>query len=356
MGGTLLSDKRSGFISYVYENRWQVLILAIFLAVLLFVAFFFRPLFDGIILGIFFAYVTRPVKDFLDRYTKFSPYIATFCILIPVFFLILYGILEARTQLMWVSSNLDVIYADSLAMLSSLGIPMDPNTRLDGIIQGLTDYLISFLRSISVKETAESLLLFGMNAIVSIFVCFYLLKDGGRIVLSFRDTAPSTIRSQASYFIAEADRILNGIYMGTFYTALFIATMSFIIFYLFNMPYLILCTAFVFIAAMVPILSGMMVFLPLTVYELFARGPLMAGIFLCASVILVYIPPDYIIRPYLINRASNLHPLLIILSFIGGGLAGGLAGFFAAPLATGILVAFYRTYRKFGEKTDESVH
>ncbi len=38
--------------------------------------------------------------------------------------------------------------------------------------------------------------------------------------------------------------------------------MSAVIFFIFGIPQLILFTAFVFIAAMVPILSGMMVFLP----------------------------------------------------------------------------------------------
>ena len=129
--------------------------------------------------------------------------------------------------------------------------------------------------------------------------------------------------------------------------------MSAIIFFVFGIPHIVLLTAFVFLAAMVPILSGAMVFLPLTVYLYVDRGPAMATIFLLVSLVFIYVPPDFILRPYLINRTSNLHPLLIILSFIGGGLVGGLSGFFAAPLVFGLLVAVYRTYVKFGEKEDQ---
>ncbi len=85
------------------------------------------------------------------------------------------------------------------------------------------------------------------------------------------------------------------------------------------------------------------------------RSPADRGDLLVSSaLVFVYVPPDFILRPYLINRASNVHPLLIILSFVGGGLAGGISGFFAAPLVVGLLVAVYRTYVKFGEKEEES--
>ena len=82
----------------------------------------------------------------------------------------------------------------------------------------------------------------------------------------------------------------------------------------------------------------------------------MAVLFLGVTVIFVYLPPDFIIRPYLINKASDLHPLLIILAFIGGGVAGGISGFFAAPLAVGLATALYRTYKKTKGKDDESIH
>ena len=116
-----------------------------------------------------------------------------------------------------------------------------------------------------------------------------------------------------------------------------------------------LLTAFVFIAAMVPILSGMMVFIPVAIYLYVFRSPIIGVLFLGLAVVFIYLPPDYVIRPYLINRASNLHPLVIILAFIGGGVAGGLSGFFAAPMAIGLATALFRTYKKT-KGNDENIH
>lgn len=125
---------------------------------------------------------------------------------------------------------------------------------------------------------------------------------------------------------------------------------------IFGIPYKALFTVFVFIAAMTPILSGMMVFLPLTLYVYIYRSPLIAALFLGTAIIFVYLPPDFILRPYLINKASAIHPLLIILAFIGGGIAGGLSGLFAAPIVVGLLTAAYRTYKTTMSKDDEIIH
>lgn len=340
-------------LSYLYKNRWSIVVAFLVLLIVATVAYFINPLLDGIVFGVFFAYVTRPIKDFLSKYTRFAPIIATFCILLPLIIIFLVAAIEIRNQLAWLFLNGSDILAQANVALASLNLPPGVMSQLNDVLANLADYVIAFAKTIPIGATFSSLLLFGTNALVSLFVCFFLLKDGDKIVDMLGRLTPAKFKPAMDFFATEADRILFGIYIGTFYTALFIAAMSALIMFAFGIPHIILLTAFVFLAAMVPILSGMMVFLPLTAYLYFDRGLAIAAIFLIVSVVLIYVPPDFIIRPYLINRASNLHPLLIILSFIGGGLAGGISGFFAAPLVFGLLVAVYRTYLKYGEMNAE---
>jgi predicted PurR-regulated permease PerM len=342
-----------GMIEYLYRYRWSIAVAFVALLIVAAVAYFFRPLLDGIVFGVFFAYVTRPIKGFLSRYTRFAPHVATFCILLPVIAIFLFAAVELRAQLLWLSQHGDEALAQVNAALASLSVPPEAIAQLNNVLLNLTQYAFAFAATVPIRETFTSLLLLGTNALVSIFVCYYLLKDGDKVVGLLDCLTPAKFKPAMGFFASEADRILFGIYIGTFYTALFIAFMSAILFFLFGVPYLALCTAFVFVAAMVPILSGMMVFIPVAAYLYIDRGPGLAALFFVSSVLFVYVPPDFLIRPYLINRASNIHPLLIILSFIGGGLAGGISGFFAAPLAVGLLVAAYRTYLRFGENGDE---
>lgn len=339
----------------IYKNRFMLAAILLIAAVSLAAIYYIMPLADGIIFGVFFFFVTRPIKEYLDKYTKFSPYIATFCILLPLIAIIIYGIIAVATEVRWAVCHGAELTAILDQIEARLGLPFDLNEAVNEALKNLYDYSITLLKSLPLRSTVSSAVSLAMNALISLFVCFYLLKDGGEFVRSLKELTPDSQRPVLDAFLTEADCILSGIFMGTFYTALFVAAGSLIIFTVFNIPYKALFTAFVFIAAMVPILSGMMVFLPLTLYVYLDRSPLIAALFLGTAVVFVYLPPDFIIRPYLINRASNLHPLLTILAFIGGGVAAGLSGFFAAPMAVGLVTAAYRTYKK-KVKGNESLH
>jgi predicted PurR-regulated permease PerM len=340
----------------VYKNRLILAAILLIAFLLLAAVYYILPLADGIIFGIFFFFITRPIKEFLDKYTKYSPYLATFCILLPLICIIIYGAIEISGEIRWALDHSSELSATTGQILAGLGLPIDVDSAIRGVLDNLYAYTIAFLKAIPIRSTLSGIISLAMNALISLFICFYLLKDGGSFVKSLKELTPVRHHAMLDEFLANADRILSGIFTGTFYTALFVAVGSLIVFIVFGIPYKALCTAFVFIAAMVPILSGMMVFLPLTAYVYIYRSPLVAALFLGTAIIFVYLPPDFIIRPYLINKASNLHPLLIILAFIGGGVAGGLSGFFAAPIAIGLIAAAYVTYKKMKGNENEGIH
>lgn len=58
----------------------------------------------------------------------------------------------------------------------------------------------------------------------------------------------------------------------------------------------------------------------------------------------MYIIPELILRPYFVRYTSKIHPLLLLLSFIGGAMAGGILGFFVAPTVTAVLTAVHSYY------------
>jgi predicted PurR-regulated permease PerM len=97
---------------------------------------------------------------------------------------------------------------------------------------------------------------------------------------------------------------------------------------------------------MVPFLTSWVVIIPGAIYRYFAVGMEGAVVFFVLASVLIYLPSELLIRPYLVAAKSSLHPLLVMLSFLGGALVAGIGGFFLAPAIMGIIVGIYQVRRE----------
>ena len=78
------------------------------------------------------------------------------------------------------------------------------------------------------------------------------------------------------------------------------------------------------------------------------RWAVYAVLFFLAGSTLVHLA-ELLIRPYLVSAASSIHPLLVLISFMGGGMVAGMAGFFLAPALVGVIVGTYQVMAEEAE-------
>ena len=140
--------------------------------------------------------------------------------------------------------------------------------------------------------------------------------------------------------LTRIDSILCGVYIGSIYTAIAGGITSVAIFYLFSVPRPLAMASIVFLAGLVPFLTWL-VFIPTAVGRYIESGPLDAALFFLAASILVHVA-ELFIRAYIVYSRSSLHPLLVLLSFFGGGLVAGISGFFLAPAMVAVVTGIYR--------------
>ncbi len=318
------------------------------IAVLLFVTYLLLPLLDGLVLGLVFAYVARPLKNQLVSRVKNSERIAallaTTALVVPIVVIFVLGIIEAVRQLTWIIQNQDVVIANTNRGLATIGLSPDLTDSVLNAVQS-TVSTVPVSRYLTYSATAN-IGIFLLNLVLSVVICYYLLVDGKRFVRSLLDLYPQTDASRR--FVHTTDRMISGVYVGNFLAAVFISLISIPVFFVFRIPLIAVLAALMFIAALVPILAEWMVLLPVAAYVFLVRGPFEAGVFLIAGVIILYVIPELILRPYLVGKASSIHPLLILLAFLGGGIVGGLAGFFLGPIAVGLIIAAYSVYKADG--------
>lgn len=333
-------------VSQLIASKWKIGAALAVALLLYFAILILLPLADGIVLGIVFAYIARPIQIKFRKHRKVGALIASLCIFIPIVFIVGAGIVEILNQISWVIEHQTAVAAAILNFVNSLNIPREILIRINTTIWDLFTSLLPTVGSIGLLSYAQSIGLFVINFIISIIFCYFILADGDRLYCAFLGVVPKEYKEIVNRYASHLDMILKGIFVGNAYSALIVSVTSVFVFYAFGFSHVLALATLVFIASIVPLFAGYMILIPLALMRYLELGFESAATFFLVSTIIIYGPPELILRPYLTSLKSRIHPMLLMLAFLGGAFVGGIAGFFAAPILLGALVAAYRVYQE----------
>jgi len=100
------------------------------------------------------------------------------------------------------------------------------------------------------------------------------------------------------------------------------------------------------IMAVVPVVGCSIIWGPAGILMLLS-GHIWEGILILATGILVISMVDNLLRPLLIGKDVEMHPLLIFLSSLGGIVLFGFSGFVIGPIIASMLLAIWTMYEEF---------
>lgn len=310
------------------------------------IAYFMFPLMDGIILGTVFAYIGRPIRDMFGARKRLGSAIASIWIIVPISLVLILGVMEIANIFMWIAQNQGSIAREISSKISGLEIPEEIYTLITGSLQNVLSFVADVAARMPIFDYGRRMILLAINLVLSIPVCYFLLCDGERFVDAWFTIVPEERLETYRAYFERIDRILSGIFLGSMYTAIVGSVISAIVFYAFDVPRPFAMASLVFIAGLVPVLTAWAVIVPISVYRYLLLGPAEALMFFAVASALIYLPSELIIRPYLVAARSSLHPLLVILSFLGGAMVAGIGGFFLAPAIMGVIVGIYQVRRE----------
>ena len=323
------------------HRNWLI---AVTILLIILYSYFIWPLQDGIILGFVFAYLGRPVRDLFGRRRWIGSLVAIICIIGPLCIIFAAGVLEAASQLNWLQSHRGSIITTGQEFISRIYIPQ---FIFDETARGMNNLIgvgLSLLTSLPVSNLGTSLTMGFLNLLIAFCVSYYLLADGNRL----HGAAVSLLKQKSGDFelrcLVRIDRILSGIYTGSIFTAMFYGIASIPIFYLFEIPRPLAMASIILLAGVVPFLTWL-IFLLTAISRYIDVGPMEAIVFFIAASILV-LAAELIIRPYIVYARSSIHPMLVLLAFLGGGLVAGVFGFFLAPAMLGVISAIFQMLKK----------
>lgn len=342
-------------LTVLIENRWMIVAAVVLLLILGTFGYIVLPLMDGIILGLVFAYIARPIRKGLMKRgvgNKLSALVATTAIIIPLMGILGLGMIEIINQLIMMAKNQQELVNSIITFINELDIPEPIYVQIRDAVFNLSSTILPMLGQIPFSMGMK-IAMFILNVIISVFVCFFLLMDGARFVDALMNMVTADKLPIVSSFKEHLDYILAGIFLGNIYAAMITSILSVGVFYYFKVPHIPAMSALILIAGLIPIFAGWMVLLPIAIFRYFEFGAPDAAVFILVSALILYAPTELLFKPYIVGRASHIHPLLVMLAFIGGGLVGGIGGFFMAPIFLGTLIAAYRAYMDVRENNEE---
>lgn len=330
--------------------------LTLALASMLLIFYFFYPFLDGIILGTVFAYVGKPIRDKFGRRKRLGSLVAAVCIVVPIFLVLGLGMIEVANQIITLAKNQEALRT-ALSMLTqqaSRDLAPWMKDLLTGGLENAASIIAPIAASIPVFHIGRVASLGIINFIVSIPICYFVLVDGESFVESIISLLAQKEKEAYRKYMSRIDRILSGIFIGTIYTSILGSIIAAFIFFAFDLPRPFALASIVFMAGMVPFLTSWVVIIPVALYRYFAVGIEGAIVFFVLASTFIYLPSELLIRPYLVAAKSSLHPLLVMLSFLGGALVAGIGGFFLAPAIMGIVVGIYQVRREEMTKPEDA--
>ncbi len=174
-------------------------------------------------------------------------------------------------------------------------------------------------------------------AIMIIGLYFFFL-DGPGMIQTFHKLSPMDDEHEHE-LVAEFANISRAVVVATLLSAFVQGVLAGIGFYFAGMNSIFLLTVLSAVLAMVPFVGAAAVWVPCCIYLYFFENNLTAAIGLAVYGTLVISLADNIIKPYVLHGQSNLHPLLALLSVLGGVATLGPIGILVGPM----IVVFLQT-------------
>ncbi|MBU2633664.1 MAG: AI-2E family transporter [Nanoarchaeota archaeon] len=299
--------------------------IGLFLIILLLAFFVVKGLIISVLASIVLSYFFYPVYRFLLKYIKNKSLCSFLMILILIFIITLPSIFIVQS-----------LVGESIGIynyFTNLNLSLDPI-----ILNALDKAGLFFITSVSgfLLKIPNMLI----NIFVTLFVLFYLFKDGEMILKKIKDMLPLDDKHKNS-ILNEFKQVTNAVAYGLILVGFIEWILASIGFYLFGVSNPIFWGLIIFILVILPAVGSSLVWLPLGIIKL-VNGEMFSGVGILIYGVIVLAGVEMFLKPKLIGDKAKMHPIIIILGVVGGLKFFGFIGLIFGPLILVILITMFK--------------
>ncbi|MBI3980471.1 AI-2E family transporter [Candidatus Microgenomates bacterium] len=324
----------------------KTIILTILLAIMAIFLYSVRSILTPFVLGAVFAYILNPAVVFLEKRTKLAKGIAVLVVFFTV--VILIGAISTEIGIRLAKEtrdfSLESKYHNTLT-----------NIRLENLPPWLSP---------SIKETIDSVnpaKIFrpdnvwpyfsgALSGIGSLFIFlitgFYFLKEGSKFVEKATSFLPNVDRVDVAILIRKINSALNNYLRGQVYLIVLMSFVSWLVLSFLGVRYAVMIGIFTGFAEIIPIIGPIVAgTVAVTValldgVPMFGATPFFEGLIVASAYFILRELEDIFVIPFILGRATKLHPLIVLFAVLAGGHLWGILGMiFAVPIAAIVRVS-----------------
>ena len=165
---------------------------------------------------------------------------------------------------------------------------------------------------------------------------YYFLADGRKLTDSALDVALID-RRHSQRLLLEFSNLTRAIVWSMLLAAVAQGLLAGIAYYFAGLKSVFLLTLLTGVLSMLPFVGSAVVWVPVVVWLLAVEQRVGAGVGLAIYMTVVVGMADNLIKPLVLNERSNLHPLVALLSILGGVQALGPIGVVVGPMVLALL-------------------
>ncbi len=184
-----------------------------------------------------------------------------------------------------------------------------------------------------------------VGAAVMVISLYFFLADGPGMVSTIMKLFPLEDRYELE-MLDQFGRISRAVVLATLLSAAAQAVLAGLAYIVLDFESVILLTFLTGLMAMVPFVGAASVWIPCSLWLLFVVNRPIAAIGFAIYGGFVVSMADNVIKPYVLHGQSNMHPLMALLSVLGGVQALGPIGIFVGPMIVAFLQALLSILRE----------
>lgn len=256
----------------------------------------------------------------------------------------LYGKLNPNAQ------NIDSGFQHMLNVIAN-----NPLTKLFNVNEAfLSDKAAQVVRSIMnyilthLTDLTQNTLAFLVQFAIMIYTLFYFVRDGDKFLKTAMRILPLGMGRERflydRFFVTARSTLKVTLIIGGIQGML-----GGIIFYITNIEGALIWGLLMILMAIVPVVGCTIIWGPAGILMLIT-GHIWEGVLILAFGGVVISMIDNFLRPILIGKDVEMHPLMIFLSTLGGIVLFGFSGFVIGPIIASLLIAIWDMFDEFYRK------